>query len=163
MYRWKFLKTAGTLVAGSPLILGVLTRAALAEEAYICQFKHDGSNFKVIVEDHYFGKHPTVHTRNRFAVTNAYTTKNCTTRPDIEISLRWFDLKTRKEHNLLQMPTDGGGGGKPKTALDQKIGGSPHKLDPYPACNYDYTKMCLNGSSDGYRQVFVADLETVIG
>lgn len=155
MDRWKFLKTAGTLVAGSCLILGVLTRTALAEEAYICQFKHDGSNFKVIVS--------TVHTSNHFAVTDAYTKETCTTGHDIEISLRCFDLKTRKEHTLLQMPMDSGGGGKPNTALDQKNGGSSHKLDPHPTWNYDYTKMCLNGSSDGYRQVFVADLKTVIG
>ncbi len=61
------------------------------------------------------------------------------------------------------MPTDVGGGGKPKTALDQKIGGSPHKLDPHPAWNRDYTKMCLNGAQDMRRQVYVADLKEIVG
>ena len=54
-------------------------------------------------------------------------------------------------------------GGIPRTEHDKLVGGSPHKLDPHPAWNRDYTKMCLNGAPDGHRQVFVADLESVIG
>jgi hypothetical protein len=148
---------------GRHIVMNCVPRWIGNNESRICQFKYDGSDFQVLVKDHIGGGHPTMHPGGRYAVTDAYTKETYAVGPDFEIPLRLFDLETRKEHTLLKMPTDVGGGGKPKTELDHKIGGSPHKLDPHPAWNRDYTKMCLNGAPEKRRQVYVADLENVIG
>ena len=96
-------------------------------------------------------------------MTDAYTKERYTVGDDLEIPLRLFDRKTGKEHTLLTIMTDVGGGGVSRTKLDKEIGGSPHKLDPHPAWNRDYTKMCFNGAPDMRRQVYVADLKGIVG
>ena len=122
-----------------------------------------GSDFRVAVEGNYGGGHPTIHPSDRFAVTDAYTKERYTVGDDLEIPLRFFDIGSGEEHTLLTVSTDVGGGGVPRTETDKKVGGSPHKLDPHPAWNRDYTQLCLNGAPDGRRQVFIADLAELVG
>lgn len=148
---------------GRRIVMNCVPRWIGDSELRICQFKYDGSDFEVLVKNQIGGGHPTVHPGGRYAVTDAYTKETYTVGADFEIPLRLFDLVTGEEHTLLKMPTDVGGGGKPETELDRQTGGSQHKLDPHPAWNRDYTKMCLNGAPEMRRQVFVADLKEIVG
>ncbi len=148
---------------GRHIVMNCVPKWIGNNESRICQFKTDGSDFKILVEDHIGGGHPTIHPGERYVVTDAYTKETYTGGPDFEIPLRLFDRQTGEEHTLLKMPTDVGGGGVPRTELDRRIGGSPHKLDPHPAWNRNYTKMCLNGAPDMRRQVYVADLKEIVG
>ncbi len=148
---------------GRHIVMNCVPKWIGNNESRICQFKYDGNDFEILIVNHIGGGHPTIHPGGRFVVTDAYTKETYTVGPDFEIPLRLFDLQTGEEHTLLKMPTDVGGGGVPRTELDRRIGGSPHKLDPHPAWNRDYTKMCLNGAPDMRRQVYVADLKEIVG
>jgi hypothetical protein len=148
---------------GRHIVMNCVPKWLGDNEVRICRFKYDGSDFEVLVKNHYGGGHPTAHPGGRYAVTDAYTKERYTVGDDLEIPIRFFDLQTGEEHTLLTMPTDVGGGGRSTTELDRRIGGSPHKLDPHPAWNRDYTQLCFNGAPDMRRQVFIADLTELLG
>ena len=148
---------------GRRIVMNCVPKWLGDDEVRICTFGHDGGDFRVAVANKYGGGHPTIHPSDRFAVTDAYTKERYTVADDLEIPIRFFDIGAGEEHILFTISTDVGGGGVSRTDLDKKIGGSPHKLDPHPAWNRDYTQLCLNGAPDGRRQVFIADLEELVG
>lgn len=148
---------------GEHIVMNLIPTELGDDEVRIVQFKTDGSEITDIAPGHLGGGHPTIHPGERFVVTDGYMKEKYTLNGGVEIPLRLFDRKTGKEHTLLTILTDVGGGGVPKTDHDKKVGGSPHKLDPHPAWNRDYTKMCFNGAPENRRQVYVADLKSIVG
>ncbi|MFT4835108.1 MAG: hypothetical protein ACI9IJ_000013 [Psychromonas sp.] len=149
---------------GQDIIMNCIPKWLGDNEMRVCQFKYDGGNFKTLVSQQISSGHPTIHPNERYVVTDAYSKQTYTLAKgtDPEIPIRFFDLKTGQEQTLLTVSNNVGGMGKPYTKLDKKLGGSPHKLDPHPAWNRNYTQLCFNGADQMKRKVYIADLKDLI-
>ena len=128
------------------------------EDMLFCQFKYDGSDFKILSENRIGSGHPSVEAGSRFLVTDAYIKQHYVVVDD-EVPIRLIDLKEDREYILCTIANDVGGGGEMYTADDRKMGGSQNKLDPHPAWSRDYKKLCINGAPDGKRKVFIIDIK----
>lgn len=120
-------------------------------------FKYDGSDFKVLTDNHLGSGHPSVEPNTRYLVSDAYTKQNWVVKNG-EIPIRLIDLKHDREHTLCTVLNNVGNEGE----MYSDEGGSQFKLDPHPAWSRDYTKICFNGAPEGRRQVFIADIKSII-
>ncbi len=132
------------------------------EDMLFCSFDYNGDNFTVLSEKHLGSGHPIMHPGSRYLLADAYPKQMYVVPSSGEIPLRWIDLKYDTETVICTIPTDVGGGSNQYLPEDRVIGGSHHKLDPHPAWNKDYTQICFNGAPEGRRQVFIADIHTLI-
>jgi hypothetical protein len=121
-------------------------------------FKYDGSGFRILTEKHIGSGHPSVDPTTRYLITDAYTKQTYVLKND-EIPIRFIDLKNDIEYTLCTVSNDVGNQGDKNS---KEAGGSHFKLDPHPAWNREYNKICFNGSLDGKRQVFIADLMSLL-
>lgn len=108
-----------------------------------CQFRYDGSGFKVLRDDLICGGHPSVHRDGRWVVSDAYTNEPSAL-PNGEVPIRWFDLDSDYVSSLCTIWTLG----------KDDVG----RCDPHPAWSHDFNKVSFNGAPDGKKQVFVADV-----
>ncbi len=120
-------------------------------------FKYDGSDFKVLTDNHLGSGHPSVEPNTRYLVSDAYTKQNWVVKNG-EIPIRLIDLEQDKEDTLCTVLNDVGNEGE----MYSDEGGSQFKLDPHPAWSRDYTKICFNGAPEGRRQVFIAAIKSII-
>ena len=143
---------------GEHIIMNCIPRWLGYEDMLFCQFKYDGSDFKILSENRIGSGHPSVEAGSRFLVTDAYIKQHYVVVDD-EVPIRLIDLKEDREYILCTIANDVGGGGEMYTADDRKMGGSQNKLDPHPAWSRDYKKLCINGAPDGKRKVFIIDIK----
>ncbi|MEX0684403.1 MAG: hypothetical protein WD267_04530 [Balneolales bacterium] len=142
---------------GEHIIMNCIPTWMGLDDMLFCQFRYDGSDFKVLTEKHIGSGHPSIEASSRFLVTDAYVKQEYVVTND-EVPIRLIDLLTDEEYILCTISNDVGGNGEMYTNEDRIIGGSQHKLDPHPAWSRDYKKVCINGAPDGARQVFVIDV-----
>lgn len=114
-----------------------------------CYFKYDGSEFKVLSEKILGGGHPTMEKTGKYLVTDAYPTESMVS-SNKEVPIRLIDLDTEKEKNICTVYT-----------LGKEVGGTL-RCDAHPCWDWNYQKVCFNGAPEGKRQVFIADLESVL-
>jgi len=120
-------------------------------------FKYDGSDFRILSEKHLGSGHPTVDPNTRYLIADAYLKQTYVTKND-EIPIRLIDLSDDREYTLCTISNNVGNKGK----MYSDEGGSQFKLDPHPAWNRTYSKVCFNGAPHQKRQVYIADLETLV-
>ncbi|MFA5650668.1 MAG: hypothetical protein WC914_05960 [Proteiniphilum sp.] len=120
-------------------------------------FKHDGSNFRVLTGKFLGSGHPSIDSSGRYIISDAYVKQSWVVKNN-EIPLRFIDLKEEREHTLCTVSNNVGNEGN----MYSDEGGSQFKLDPHPAWSRDYKKVCFNGAPDGKRQVFVADIKSLV-
>lgn len=127
-----------------------LTPAWLGEEEmHFCIFNHSGDDFKLLSKKHLGSGHPSVNPDTSYLISDYYVGEY--KRLGYEGSpIRLINLNTDEEEAICTVFTD----------LD--IQNSTFRIDPHPAWNRDYKKVCFNGAPGGNRQVFVADLTDVI-
>ena len=129
------------------------------ENMMFCQFKYDGSDFKVLSEMHLGSGHPSINADSSYLLADTYPKQNWVVSPKGEVPIRLIDLNTDEEQMICSVPTDVGNNGK---AYKKDEPGSQYKLDPHPVWGRDYKKVCFNGAPEGRRQVFIADLKEII-
>ena len=112
-----------------------------------CQFKYDGSEFKILSEKYLGSGHPSITPDSKYVVTDAYPHEPVALEND-EVPIRLLDVSADQEENICSIYTLGDG---LKTL----------RLDPHPVWNRKYNKVCFNGAPNGIRQVFIADLSKV--
>ena len=120
-------------------------------------FRSDGSDFRILSEKHLGSGHPSVDPTTRYLISDAYLKQTYVTRNE-EIPIRFIHLEDDRESTLCTISNNVGNEGK----MYSDQGGSQFKLDPHPAWNRDYTKVCFNGAIEGRRQVFVADVRELV-
>lgn len=129
------------------------------KNVHFCQFKYDGSDFKVLSERHWGSGHPSINGDSSFLLSDTYPKEHWIPTPKGEVALRLLNLKTDEEQILCTVSVNVGNNGARKS---KKEAGSQFKLDPHPAWSRDYGKVVFNGSPELRRQVFIADISSAI-
>jgi len=111
-----------------------------------CQFKYDGSNFKVLSKKIIGSGHPSLEKNGRYIITDSYPHESQARGSWVPIRL--IDLKKDQERDIVYINV-----GKTRGEI---------RVDPHPAWSRDYKKICFNGVYRGKRQVFIADLTKMI-
>lgn len=117
------------------------------KNTWVCQFKYDGSDFKVLSETFKGIGHPSIEPGGRYVITD-----NREFHPDgsATTSLLMLDLKTDRTGQLCKVPSFNHG----------HLEGAMRALrvDGHPCWSRDYKKVSLQGTHDGARQLYVVDM-----
>ncbi|MHC4192191.1 MAG: TolB-like translocation protein [Planctomycetota bacterium] len=117
-----------------------------------CKFRYDGEDFQTISDKHPGGGHPSVTSDGKYLVTDAYPNESGV--PDNkEVPILLLDTVSDEIAVICYMYTLG---------RKDDIGQGTLRLDPHPAWSRDFKKVCFNGAPEGKRQVFIADLTSVV-
>ena len=117
-----------------------------------CQFRYDGSDFRVISEKHPGGGHPSMTPDGKYLVTDAYSSERIVP-PNKEVPIRLLATGTDEVQVICHIYTLGRKG---------DLGRGTLRLDPHPVWSRDFKQVCFNGAPEGRRQVFIADLSDVL-
>jgi hypothetical protein len=127
----------------------LLMNVTPADKLRLCLFRYDGSDFRTVSDDLPGSGHPSFEKTARFIVTDSYP-REPVALANGEVPLRLIDTRTNKERVVTTMFT-----------LGEKNPGVL-RLDPHPAWSRDGRRVCFNGAPDGRRQVFIADLRSLL-
>lgn len=147
---------------GEHIIMNCIPRWLGYEDMMFCQFRYDGSDFKVLSERHPGSGHPSVGPDGRYLLADAYPKQGNVVTDDGEIPIRLIHLKNDEERVVCTIANDVGGGGKQYLAENETAGGSQYKLDPHPVWSADGKQVAFNGAPEGRRQVFIADISSML-
>ena len=112
--------------------------------ARICQWRYDGSGFRLLSEKLKGGGHPRIEPAGRYVVTDAFSND--------QLTLRLLDVKADREEKLCTIRTFS------KKALED----STLRLDGHPTFSRDFRKVCFQAAPEGRRQLFIADLARIL-
>ena len=126
----------------------IMNRTPTGNSMRFCQFKYDGSEFKILSDTKLGSGHPSVEPGGRYLISDAYPEEPIALENG-EVPIRFIDLESDTEEPACYIYTLGPGRG----AL---------RLDPHPAWDRDYKKVCFNRAPEGRRQVFIADLSVLM-
>ncbi len=113
-----------------------------------CQWRYDGSEFRVLSEKLPGGGHPRLEPRGRYLVTDTFPSQG----ERQMVRLRWVDLAADAEQVLCTLPT-----------LDRSDRvDAVLRLDGHPAWSRDFQKIVFQAAPDGTRQLFIADVSKLV-
>ncbi|WP_422350982.1 hypothetical protein [Flagellimonas sp.] len=113
-----------------------------------CQFKYDGTDFRILSKTLEGTGHPRMDENGRYLMTDSYPMD---AEGRQEVAIRLIDITADKELILCKMPT------MPRKDIMYPT----LRLDGHPFWNKDYSKIFFQGAPKGRRQVFMADLSNV--
>lgn len=113
-----------------------------------CVFRYDGSDFRIVSESILGSGHPSFDKTGRYIFTDAYPEEPMAL-ANGEVPLRLIDTQSNTEKTVAAI-----------FALGKGLG--VLRLDPHPTWSRDGRHVCFNGSPQGRRQVFVADLKELV-
>jgi hypothetical protein len=113
----------------------------------ICQFKYDGSDFKILSESFNSSGHPSIEPTGRYIITDQ---RDIIDKNNQVISLIVLDTVSDKAETVCTLPTINTQGLKLITKT--------MRLDGHPCWSRDYKKVSLQAAPEGKRQLFVVDL-----
>jgi hypothetical protein len=119
----------------------------LGGKTRLCQWRHDGSEFRVLSEKLASGGHPTVEPRGRFAITDQLQNDKPAT-----VTLRLLDLSGHTEVAVCRVPTI-----RVTKNMDFTL-----RLDGHPVWGRDHRQVCLQAAPDGNRQLLIADISKLV-
>lgn len=114
-----------------------------------CMFHHTGKDFKILNEKLLGSGHPSVDPQTKYLISDCYQHESMAL-SNGHVPIRFVHLPTGEEQAICTVFTD----------LD--INTSTLRVDPHPVWSGDYQKICFNGAPEGKRQVFIADLKSLI-
>jgi hypothetical protein len=113
-----------------------------------CQFRYDGSEFKILSKNVVGGGHPRIEPSGRYLVTDAFPRRN----GKQAVSLLLVDVEADTQREICALPT-----------IDRDAVKNPvHRLDGHPAWDRHYRKILFQAAPDGARQLFIADLSKIL-
>ncbi len=134
-----------------------LTPTWLGEDTMrFCQFRYDGSDFKILSDKFKGSGHPSITPDSRYILSDTYPMEKEFVNSEGEIPIRLIDLEAQQEQTVCTIFTDLG----QKYNIRRYWG--PAKLDAHPVWNRDYQQVCFNGAPRGNRQVLIADLSDIL-
>jgi len=110
----------------------------------------DGTGYEKISKKLIGSGHPTIHPNGRNLITDSYLAEFCGDQAAGTVPLRWCDLETETETDLLRIQ------------IAQNTGYGELRCDPHPAWDRSWRYIVFNGIPDGNRRVFLADMEALI-
>ncbi len=117
------------------------------ETTRICQFKYDGSDFRVLSETFNASGHPSIESGGRYLITDKrefHQDGSATT------DLLLIDIKTDQLKSVCTVPTF--------NSSDLKGAIRSLRVDGHPCWSRDYKKVSLQGTNQGARQLYVVDM-----
>ena len=114
-----------------------------------CQFKYDGSEFKIIFPHLRGGGHPSFSKDTRFLITDAYTNEPFSNEEG-QTPIRFINSQTGEERVICYINTLSN-----DTPFDLRC-------DPHPVWNKDCTKIIFNATPNGNRQILIADVSELV-
>jgi hypothetical protein len=119
------------------------------DKMQFCVFRYDGTKFRAVSDTLLGSGHPSFEKTGRYLFSDCYPFEPMAL-PNGEVVLRLIDTRRDTEQDIATV-----------LALGRNKG--VLRLDPHPAWSRDGKKVCFNGAPDGRRQVFIANLENLIG
>jgi len=113
--------------------------------------RYDGSDFAVMTEAVIGSGHPTLHPDGRHVLTDVYLHEPLAC-GDGTTPIRWIDLETGSEQNLVRINND-----PPFPGPVREL-----RIDPHPAWDRSFRRIAFNGCDQGVRRVYVADLSELL-
>jgi hypothetical protein len=144
---------------GEHIVMNCIPTWLAYENMQLCQFKFDGSDFKVLSEQHLGSGHPSINADSSYLLADTYPKQEWVASAEGEIPIRLINLKTDHEQMICLIGTNVGNDWK---AYKKGETGSHYKLDPHPVWSRDYKKVIFNGAPEGRRQVYLADLSEIV-
>jgi hypothetical protein len=113
-----------------------------------CQWRYDGSDFRILTDKLQGGGHPRIEPSGRYIVTDAFDRAGNRQR----VVIRFIDLRSNQEHALCRVPT-----------IDRAPLSDPlsqvRRLDGHPNWDRQFKKIIFQAAPDGRRQLYIADVE----
>lgn len=117
-----------------------------------CQFRYDGSDFRILAGKLPGGGHPRIDPAGRYIVTDSMERSG----NGQVVVLRYVDLKTETEQRLCEVPTI-------DRSAFQEMDDKVLRLDGHPTFSRDAKKVCFQAAPEGKRQLMIADLTALVG
>lgn len=130
----------------------VIRNVTIDRKVLLCQWKSDGTDFRVLSDTIQVGGHPRIEPSGRYVVTDALEHDGAQQR----VMLRLIDLKSQRERRLCRMRTIDRRGLKDPLAMVRR-------LDGHPAWSRDYKQVMFQAAPAARRQLFVMDLGELLG
>jgi hypothetical protein len=119
------------------------------EDLRFWEVNYDGTGLKKMLRDVPGSGHPTVHPDGRHLLTDTYTWEPLAY-GDGTVPLRWIDMQTAREQVLVRIDTS------------RPAGDSALRVDPHPAWDRSWRYVVFNGTIQGSRHVFLADMRELL-
>jgi hypothetical protein len=113
--------------------------------------RHDGADLHALSATLPGSGHPTLHPDGAHVLTDAYLAERLAFH-DGTTPIRWLDLAASTETQLVRIRTQPAFAG-PRNEL---------RVDSHPAWDREFRRVAFNGCPSGLREVFVADLSSVV-
>ena len=134
---------------GRHIIMNLRPKWLGEDKMRFCMFHHTGKDFRIIDSRHLGSGHPSVDPKTKYLISDCYQHEPMA-KENGHVPIRFIHLETGDESEICSVFTD----------LDIKK--STLRVDPHPAWDGNYKRICFNGAPDGKRQVFVAEMESVL-
>lgn len=115
----------------------------------LCKVPVDGSDPAILSETIDGGGHPTIEPFERFIVTDAKYLD-----PEPVFRIRLINIIAQTEEAICVMPT--------KPLYRKKGVYHELRLDGHPAWDRSFKRICFQGAPNGHRQLFIADLSSLM-
>ena len=129
----------------------IIRNIAVAGKTRLCQWRLDGTGFRVLSEEIEGGGHPRIEPAGRWVVTDAFEHDGAQW-----LTLRLIDLKTQREQRLCRIRTID------RRPLKDDLA-KVRRLDGHPTWSRDYKQVLFQAAPAGRRQLFVMDLGKIVG
>lgn len=117
----------------------------------VCQFKYDGSDFKVLSETFKGRGHPSIESTGRYVITDNRINNDD---GSASMELLVLDLETDKVETACTVPTI--------NTNEMTVTNKSLRVDGHPCWSRDYKKVSLQGTYQGTRQLYIVDMEKLI-
>ncbi len=114
-----------------------------------CQFRFDGTDFRILSETIGAGGHPSIEPNGRYIVTD----ENAEHNGGAGKNIRLIDLSAQEERSVCRCGT-----------IDKKTIPDPvFRLDGHPCWSRDFRMVSFQALVGGWRQLLIADLSEILG
>ncbi len=137
------------------LVMNLTPKWMGVDEIRFCTIDYDSGEVKLLAEDIKGSGHPSIDGSGKYLLSDCYPFESMAV-GNGEIPIRLIDLRSQTEESICTIFTD------METKYDVARYWGPSKLDAHPVWSRDYKQVCFNGAPNGNRQVFIADLSTII-
>lgn len=117
----------------------------------LASVRYDGADLRLLDERLQASGHPTMHPDGRHVLTDAYISEPLAY-ADGTTPIRWLDIARSTETEIVRIRTAAAFPG-PFQEL---------RVDSHPAWDRDFTRFAFNACPEGRRQVFVADMTSIV-
>jgi hypothetical protein len=129
----------------------IIRNLPVGGKSRFCQWRSDGSDFKLLSDKLEGGGHPRIDPAGRYIVTDAFEHVGGRQR----VIIRLIDLRTQREQALCRVPT------VDRTLLKDDLA-VVRRLDGHPNWDHQFKKIIFQAAPEGKRQLYIAEVQRLI-